>query len=317
MNIINSANPHNSDRASSDHLVVNNCGYQIITQSNVTTIREQGRLDYQLLYIWKGCGYFLIHTATEAPAGSQAACVGRPGLSEMTKVTAGQIVLYRPGQKQYYTYLAEDACHAFWLHFTGTGAETYLRSAGFTDQSVLTVGCHHELIDRLQQIMREIQLRQPAYELLCRAWLIELTAMLARFGRAQPAGRNADSRERLLTVLEYMQNHYFEDHDNDWYARMCQLSTYRFMHLFKAYTTFSPVAFVKHTRLEKACELLASTTSGIAEIAAMVGYENPLYFSRLFSKTFGMSPSAYKNHHGGPTQACQDLTVSLTRRIDK
>ena len=44
----------------------------------------------------------------------------------------------------------------------------------------------------------------------------------------------------------------------------------------------------------KARELLSASSYNVSEIAAMVGYDNPLYFSRLFKKTAGISPREYR-----------------------
>jgi AraC family transcriptional regulator of arabinose operon len=40
--------------------------------------------------------------------------------------------------------------------------------------------------------------------------------------------------------------------------------------------------------------LLDSTEHSVKAIAAQLGYDDPLYFSRLFSKTIGLSPRAYR-----------------------
>ena len=49
--------------------------------------------------------------------------------------------------------------------------------------------------------------------------------------------------------------------------------------------------------------LLENTEYNITEIAEAVGYDNPLYFSRLFHKHTGLSPSAYRKlRREQPTQ---------------
>ena len=49
--------------------------------------------------------------------------------------------------------------------------------------------------------------------------------------------------------------------------------------------------YIKQIRLEKAKELLIQTNYPIYEIANKVGYSDANYFSRSFSKTYGVSPS--------------------------
>ena len=74
------------------------------------------------------------------------------------------------------------------------------------------------------------------------------------------------------------------------FARMCDLSECHFIHLFREYTGEAPYAYLTRLRLEKAKDLMVSTTLTISEIAAAVGYPNPLYFSRLFKRYYGITP---------------------------
>ena len=52
-------------------------------------------------------------------------------------------------------------------------------------------------------------------------------------------------------------------------------------------------------RMSRARQLLDSTTLGIAEVAREVGYDDPLYFSRQFRRTHGMSPRDYRGQRKG------------------
>ena len=47
-------------------------------------------------------------------------------------------------------------------------------------------------------------------------------------------------------------------------------------------------------KMEHACSLLDSTDLSVGAIASRLGYEDPLYFSRLFSRTVGISPRSYR-----------------------
>ncbi|MBK8921610.1 MAG: helix-turn-helix transcriptional regulator [Saprospirales bacterium] len=65
-----------------------------------------------------------------------------------------------------------------------------------------------------------------------------------------------------------------------------------------ALTGRSPVHFIHAIRLQKAQQLLRLTTLTIAEIAYETGFSSPAYFSRLFVKTFGLTPSDYRKNGG-------------------
>lgn len=67
---------------------------------------------------------------------------------------------------------------------------------------------------------------------------------------------------------------------------------------FNKYTGFRPIDYVFNYRMERSSDLLKAGNFSIHDIAVSVGYTNPLYFSRLFFKNFGVSPSAYTHKLG-------------------
>ena len=57
----------------------------------------------------------------------------------------------------------------------------------------------------------------------------------------------------------------------------------------------SPKQYLLNKRLTRAKELLKETNASVFEIANSVGYDDQLYFSRIFKKHIGISPTEYKN----------------------
>lgn len=64
---------------------------------------------------------------------------------------------------------------------------------------------------------------------------------------------------------------------------------------FKALIGQSPNDFIQTIRLKRAAQLILESDHKISEIGYMVGFNNPKYFSKCFSKQFGTAPSKYKN----------------------
>ena len=64
--------------------------------------------------------------------------------------------------------------------------------------------------------------------------------------------------------------------------------------LFRERTNQSPLAYFIQLKIRKACELLDQTESTVREIATELGYDDPYYFSRIFKKVQGCSPTAYR-----------------------
>ena len=61
----------------------------------------------------------------------------------------------------------------------------------------------------------------------------------------------------------------------------------------KSLTNLSGNEFIKNVRLKKAVQLLESENYNVSEIAYKVGFSDPPYFSRIFKKQYGKSPSDY------------------------
>jgi AraC-like DNA-binding protein len=61
----------------------------------------------------------------------------------------------------------------------------------------------------------------------------------------------------------------------------------------KALTNFAPNEFLKNYRLRAALQLLMENKYSVSEIAYMVGFGTPAYFSSCFKKTYQLSPSEY------------------------
>ena len=71
-----------------------------------------------------------------------------------------------------------------------------------------------------------------------------------------------------------------------------------FRKAFKAYTDLSPIQYVIKLRLQAARKLLMNTDKSIKEIAIYLNYDDSLYFSSLFKKHVGISPTTFREKYG-------------------
>ncbi|GGF70401.1 hypothetical protein GCM10010912_14460 [Paenibacillus albidus] len=96
-------------------------------------------------------------------------------------------------------------------------------------------------------------------------------------------------------VQNYIQEHYAEPNLSlELVSSIAGLSPSYLGKLFKGATRQSFSEYLNHTRLEKAKDLLASTHETAAKISESVGMYNITYFSTLFKKKYGLTPSAYR-----------------------
>ncbi|KQX48449.1 helix-turn-helix domain-containing protein [Paenibacillus sp. Root444D2] len=86
----------------------------------------------------------------------------------------------------------------------------------------------------------------------------------------------------ICSAIEYMKEHLQEKITLGEIARYCYLSTYHFAHLFKREVGLSFVDFLNKLRIEKAVHFLETTDLPVQQIAALVGFPDPNYFTRKF-----------------------------------
>lgn len=268
-----------TDRVSDEFLAINTCGCHPAGGREYTTLREQGRRDYHIICVTEGT----------------VSCETAQG--ETREAGPGSMLLYRPREKQLYTYHAHSL--AYWVHFTGTGAEELLGRAGLRERLGEYAGTPQECAALFGHILREYRCGNPAGEMLACARLAELIASAGRRGAALREKQGSGKFRRMEAVLARMQTGYAEEHAVAEYAAMCAVTVPHFISLFREYTGFSPHAYLVRIRMEHAAELLSDSDLGVGEVGRMVGYENALYFSRVFRAQTGRSPTEYRRFGAG------------------
>lgn len=260
------------------HFSVNCCGFEKYITKNIHTFREKGRLDYQIIYITKGCGNFFINNT-------------------MTTIPYGNIIIFRPEEMQQYAYYYHDAPELYWVHFTGYAAKNYLSDINLLDKPVHYIGIHNGLIEHFKKIMLELQVKSPLYEQTSDAMLMELLTSMARKKIAFENPNSKFSDPHIQKIVAQMHTACDQPWNINDLAKECLLSPNRFMHKFKAQTGFSAMDYLIQIRIAKAKDLLINSQLNIKEISNLIGYENPLYFSRLFHKIEGISPRDYRKQN--------------------
>ena len=101
-------------------------------------------------------------------------------------------------------------------------------------------------------------------------------------------------QEEIDYARKYFNEHYNEDISIEEYAQSRGMSVSWFLRNFKQMTMKSPMQYILTIRINNAVSLLETTDYNVTEISTIIGYDNPLYFSRIFKKQKGVSPSDYR-----------------------
>lgn len=95
----------------------------------------------------------------------------------------------------------------------------------------------------------------------------------------------------ISTVEEHLENSEFS---NEMFCQMMTMTQSTLYRRLKSLTGLSPNEFIRDVRIKKACMLLQSPGLQVSEIAYAVGFTDPKYFSLIFKKVKGMSPTKYQ-----------------------
>lgn len=259
-------------------LIVTSCGtYRLKTVKRLPTWRPKGRLDYQLLYIVSGKGHFYFH-------------------GEDRVVYAGRMVLIQPRQEQRYEYFGEDKPEVYWVHFTGSDVKNILRSYNIpTDDPIFYSGASSTYSYLFKEMIHELQNCKTGYEDLLAMYLRQIFLLVQRTRQEERPTVSTYIQEEMEFARRYFNEHYNEPISIQEYAESRNMSVCYFQRNFKQIVKHTPMQYLLTIRVNNAASLLEATDYSMAEIAAIVGYEDPLYFSRLFRKIKGVSPRDYRN----------------------
>ena len=96
--------------------------------------------------------------------------------------------------------------------------------------------------------------------------------------------------------------HYFTENYNQFisikdYAAKRHMTDCWFNRIFKQVVKVTPMQYILSLRMTNAINLLDNSDYNVTQVAAAVGYDNPLYFSRLFAKHVGVPPTEYRKRN--------------------
>ncbi len=98
----------------------------------------------------------------------------------------------------------------------------------------------------------------------------------------------------MESVINYMLQNIDTKFSLEQLSDYIKMSKYHFVRKFKETTGYSPIQYFNRLKIQKACELLDTTSLDINEISLILSFNTPYYFSEVFKKIVGYSPSKYR-----------------------
>lgn len=106
--------------------------------------------------------------------------------------------------------------------------------------------------------------------------------------------KSAKNQQIVQTIKSYIHSNYPDKISLSAVAALVNYNESYISRIFKSEVGENLSEYINHVRLEKAKELLLSTNDSIQDISEAVGYDTPQYFSSIFKRLEGLSPSEYR-----------------------
>ena len=239
---------------------------------------DKGRIldEYQILYLTRGSGTFFSNRSGEKT------------------IEAGSLFLLFPGEWHTYSPKKSTGWNEYWIGFRGTSMDNKVAAEFFDPcNPVLHVGVNDELIRLYQQAIEVATEQNVGYQhilssiveqILSWAWTLHRQSSLLNTAIGRVMGK---ARAIMIDGI-------YDNLSPDDVADQLNMSYSTFRKQFRAYTGVSPAHYIKELKIQKAKELLRSTTLTLTEIASELKYSSTEYFFTVFRRFTDMTPGAYR-----------------------
>jgi AraC family transcriptional regulator, arabinose operon regulatory protein len=244
-------------------------------------------------------GHHVIRRANGSDQSIVILCVEGSGWVELNGarhgIGAGTVALIPSGHPHAYGSSASQPWTIWWAHLQGSDVPELIAVTGATiSRPLVHLGSPERcvaLVDEIligltrdQSPMRQVAASGTAYKLITQIASDRLTS---------------DRDDPLQRALAYLTDRLDSTVRVGELARLVGVSETRLGVLFREATGGGVLAHHTALKMSRARQLLDAGRMSIGEIAQHVGYEDQLYFSRVFRKTHGVSPSEYRSHRKG------------------
>lgn len=241
---------------------------------------DKGRVlnEYQLLYITEGEGIFNSAHAKDIP------------------LKAGDLFLLFPGEWHTYHPTGKNGWKSYWIGFKGKNVDDRVK-AGFlsVDKPIYHVGFSADIIRLYEEAYKRAQEEAPYSQQILAGIVNHLVGLMYALERSMELSKNHTRVDMINLARLRIRESLEADLTIQQIAEDLGVSYSNFRKLFKEFTGISPALYQQDLRLQRAKELLVTTTLSIKEIAYRLRFESPDYFSSKFKIKTGKKPSEFRN----------------------
>lgn len=232
------------------------------------------RSGYIVHYILKGKGFFQTRNKIYCLHQGDAFCI-------------------YPNERIYYEADSLEPWSYSWIGMQGIKIEQYLERTSFHDTPYLHPGEDPEFL-RCHEKMLEASMLPENRDLMMNSVLYEYLYLLTQKFPRENLSPQEKQNHYVQEALQYLETHYEENFSLQDISIQLNIERSYLYRLFKASVGVSMKDYLLDLRISRACSLLSDTNLSISDIARSVGYDDPLYFSKLFKKKKRCAPSRYR-----------------------
>lgn len=236
---------------------------------------ETGRIlnEYHLVLISEGSGIFESKSAGEK------------------KIQSGDAFLLFPGEWHRYKPLKETGWTEFWVGFSGKLANQLMNDIFFKKENPIVSNFNNQMVSTLFKILRQLIEEEPfGFQRTASGICIQLMAEFCN----TIYGSDLKHKSPISRAKQIMNRKIDEEIDFNMLARNLGISYSKFRSDFKRQTGLPPLQYFLRLKLEKAKDLLISSSLTSQEIAQKIGFESDFYFCRVFKNKIGLSPQMFR-----------------------
>lgn len=208
------------------------------------------------------------------------------------EIGVGNTFLIYPNTEITYIADKEDPWEYYWVGFSGNDANVIINQTDFTKDNPVIL---RDMDNKFEELLMEIyngQGNSDADKIKMAGYLMLALSLLV-INASQKKVRHTSSSEYFQKALEYIEYNYTQKLTVMDLANYIGLSRSRLYRIFMEYYKKSPIEYILEYRINVACQLLKTTELSISSVGYSVGFDDSLYFSRVFKKIKGVSPRDY------------------------
>ncbi|MFI4911845.1 MAG: AraC family transcriptional regulator [Sedimentisphaeraceae bacterium JB056] len=209
-------------------------------------------------------------------------------------ITGGTFYAFKPGETSFAKSIGNSNWSHYVLNFIGPEADELIKASGILEERVVSIKDQNTAENILRSILDERLKNAANSQTICEYYLKILLLNLSDWIIDIKKVHQTDY-DTFIKCKNYIDSNFIELVSVESIAANCNISQQHLGRLFKKYTQKTPLNYLQKLKMNRASVMLIETNLSIAQIAYLFSFNDQFYFSKVFKKTYGISPQEYRS----------------------